>query len=486
MSNGQLPSKNAPPPHFLVIVPGYMGSKLRDKKTGKIVWLNIAGLVKNPFKIEAAVDAFLQTMAYPNADLEPAGILDQILIAPPWIKQEEYGRLIDKLKAWGYQIDPSTPKPGDRAAYTFAYDWRQDNRLSGKQLGQAIDGWRKRHPGAEAWVITHSNGGIVARWYIQQEGGQKHVGKLLHMASPWDGAPKSVQVLLEGIDVLGLKKLNLFNLGPRLKDVIRTYPSFYQLIPNAESFLSDENNARVDLFGDPRWLDTPAERAFLADGLKFNQTLGAAAGVETTCFYGTRLSTTTAGVVSRGEAGKFQSIQWQATEAGDGTVPARSALHPWVDDTHRFRSPAAHGDIYVEDSVLDYLHFDLVDRYDDTSRAVLTLLDYSITFEPDKDFYSPGETIQAWAQLATDEGEPIDEADVKVRLVFREPLPGSTVAAAPPDTAWVRLKPNPEIKGRFEASLPAPEVEGYYRLVATVALPRKPSATLEELIAVEA
>ncbi len=36
------------PKHFIVIVPGYMGSLLRDKKKGDIVWLDVAGLLKNP------------------------------------------------------------------------------------------------------------------------------------------------------------------------------------------------------------------------------------------------------------------------------------------------------------------------------------------------------------------------------------------------------------------------------------------------------
>ena len=93
------PSK--PPRHFVVIVPGYMGSLLRDKKTGQTVWIDFPALLKNPLKIGSAIDEMLQKMAYPNEDLEPAGIMNQVLIVPPFAKQEHYGRLLDEFKAWG-------------------------------------------------------------------------------------------------------------------------------------------------------------------------------------------------------------------------------------------------------------------------------------------------------------------------------------------------------------------------------------------------
>jgi pimeloyl-ACP methyl ester carboxylesterase len=476
---------NGLPPHFIVIVPGYMGSKLRDKNTGEIVWLDLPGMLRNPFKIGDAVDTMLKKMTYPNADLEPAGILDDVLIAPPWVKQEHYGRLIERLKEWKYKIDPAEVQPGELAAYTFSYDWRQDNRISARQLGKAIEGWQKRHPGAKAWLIAHSNGGIISRWYVQQEGGRDRVGKLLFMGSPWDGAPKSIRVLMEGMEVLGLKKFNLWNLGSRMKSLIRSFPSFYQLVPLANPFLRDEENEVVNLYDDPSWLDNPRDRAYLEDARKFNETLAQAPGIEDTiCFYGTRSPTTTAGLVTRNESGGIQSIQWLDTGAGDGTVPTRSAVHPWVDEKHKVRSPATHGNIYIEDSVLEYLRYEFVARYMEATKGAISVLDYNIVFEPDKDFYEPGEAIQVWAQIESDEG-PVSEADVKARLIFREPLPGSTVEAPPPPSEWVRLRANKQVPGRYEASLPAQTSEGYYRILAKFKVPQKLGAEIEELVVVE-
>lgn len=41
MPGKQSETPAGPPLHFLVIVPGYMGSLLKDKKTGKMVWLDL-------------------------------------------------------------------------------------------------------------------------------------------------------------------------------------------------------------------------------------------------------------------------------------------------------------------------------------------------------------------------------------------------------------------------------------------------------------
>ena len=481
------PAKKSPaslPPHFIVIVPGYMGSKLRDPHTGEIIWLDVPGMLSNPLQVGAAVENMLEKMKYPNP-LEPAGIMDQLLIASPWVKQEHYGRLMDCLKQWKYRIDPADAQPGDRAVYTFSYDWRQDNRLSARQLGQAIEGWRQHPPGAQAWLIAHSNGGSVSRWYIQQEGGRQHVGKLFLMASPWDGAPKSVRVLMEGMEVLGLKKFNLWHLGPRMKDLIRSFPSYYQLIPFTNPFLHNENNAVVNLYQDQRWLDNPRDLAYLASALEFNQALAEPTGVETICVYGTRNTTTTAGLIVQDPAGKIESIQWLETAAGDGTVPARSAVHPWVQEDHRVHSSAAHGDIYVENGVLDYLRFELTGRRAGPARAANSQAGYTVVFEPDHDFYTPGAPLQVWAQVTGDAG-PVEDASIKVQCVFRQPLPGAQAPAPPPPSAWVRLRPLDQAPGRYSAALTVPAVEGYYRLLARVKLPRQPALELEELIIVEA
>lgn len=462
-----------------------MGSQLRDRSTGEIVWLDFPSLLSNPLDIAGALDRLLERMAYPNPDLEPAGIVNQVLFIPPWAKQEHYGRLLVKLQEWGYQIDPESPRPDDLVVYTFAYDWRQDNRLSGRQLGQAVERWRRHHNGAKAILIGHSNGGIISRWYIQKEGGDQHVLRLFLMGSPWDGAPKSVKVMLSGLEVLGLRRFNLFNLGTRMKDVMRTFPSFYQIIPHTGPFLRNQRDQEVDLFADPSWLPDAHHQALLAAGRAFNRELGTGLNVDTLCFFGRQKPTVTAGVVTVDDRGAWTDLQWVTTEAGDGTVPERSAVHP--EASARLPFAATHGDIYATDAVFEFLRWELLDRYQHVGRATLTTDRYLVVFEPERDVYSPGEEILVWAQISSlDDSAPVAEADVKAGLSFHSALPGAEASAPPPATAPVRLRPDSNAPGRYQAHLKAPAAEGYYQLQGQVKIVGERQIVLQEMLSVEA
>ncbi|MFN2199000.1 MAG: CHAT domain-containing protein [Anaerolineales bacterium] len=470
-----------PPKHFVVFVPGYMGSQLRSRSTGEIVWIDLPAMLRNPLQLPQAVDEMFGQMEYPNPDLEPAGILEQVVFAPPLFKQEQYGRMLDALRNMGYHIDPQDPV--DPAAYTFAYDWRQDNRISARQLGEKILSLQDRHPGAKAWLIGHSNGGIVSRWYIEKEGGKDHVGRLFLMGSPWDGAPKAIQVMQDGLNVLFMRLFNLLGIPSRTRDLIRSFPSFYQLIPYTNPFLRTPDNQALDVYGDPSWLETDAQRAMLADARQFNQDLGTTLSVETLCFFGYRKETTTGGIVTRDAGGLWTRIDWDRTEAGDGTVPERSAVHPQAKEKLPFQ--VGHGDIYVNTDVLEKLEWELVRKYRAGVLAEATTSKFRIMFEPMGDVFEPGETIPLWATVKQVEtGAPEFEAEIDVRLVLRMAL--SLEQSGPlevPDVS-VRLAPSETTPGRYEGELTAPELEGYYRLAATVRAAGE-IVPLEELVLVE-
>ena len=95
---------SGPPPHFIVVVPGIMGSKLRDKSTGRTVWTDFHSIPLAPWKWDDWLTWLLTTMAYPNDDLEPVGIVDDVLFVPPWAKMEQYSRLLHRLQDIGYRV----------------------------------------------------------------------------------------------------------------------------------------------------------------------------------------------------------------------------------------------------------------------------------------------------------------------------------------------------------------------------------------------
>ncbi|OGO41972.1 MAG: hypothetical protein A2Z04_01315 [Chloroflexi bacterium RBG_16_57_9] len=472
------------PPHFIVIVPGYMGSKLRDKTTGKVVWVDFSSIPFNPLQWGDWLDHLLKTMAYPNDNLEPAGIMDQVIFVPPWAKQEHYNRLIEAFQIMGYQADPARYPENELDVYGFGYDWRQDNRISARQLGAAIERWRAYHPGAQVWLIAHSNGGLVARWYIEKEGGKEHVGRLFLMASPWDGTVKAMRLLFDGLEMLFRQQFNLFNLPERSRAMLRTFPSIYQLIPHQDPFLRGLNNEPVDPFNDLGWLEDEQHRQLLLDAQRFNQELGTTTSVETLCFFGRKRPTTTYGIVRPAAMNRWSDVTWSDTEAGDGTLSERTAVHPNAQQILPF--VAGHGDIYVDPAVLTFLQWELMGKYRKHERASLLGQHVKINFAAERDAYRPGETIALWATAhKVKDDSPITRARIEAQLLWRQALPGAQQVIPPQNLPQVRLQESIPTPGRYESNLVAPDVEGYYLLQASVKVAGQPTHKFEELIVIE-
>jgi pimeloyl-ACP methyl ester carboxylesterase len=474
------------PTHFLVIVPGFMGSKLRDKMTGEIIWVDFSSIPLNPFEWDKWIENLFSKLVYPNDNLEPDGIMDEVLFLPPWAKQEHYGRLIRLFESMGYKVDPAKYTERELDVYVFAYDWRQDNRVSARQLAEAVERWNSFHPKSKVWILAHSNGGIISRWYIEKEGGKDKVGRLFLMGSPWDGAPKAFQIMFSGLDILFRWRFNLFNIPVRTRDILRTFPSAYQLIPAKNPFLRDLYNERVDPFTDMTWLGDEGQQKLLLDGRRFDNELGTNLSVETLCFFGRKLPTVSSGLVRFAAGGNWRDIKWEATESGDGTVPEHSAV--FLNAQTQYPFCVNHGDIYVNPAVLEVLEWELFGKYLLSKRATLINAMLSITFEADHDNYRPGDTIKISISIHKNnfESPPLPGVQIQARLVWRQALPGMVVISGPPqdlpETGVVESEPLP---GYYIGQLIAPEFEGYYAIRAVVMAPGHPPLLLEELIMIE-
>lgn len=516
--------QNGVPKHFVVVVPGYMGSKLRHPDTREVVWVNLSSIPWQPWQWKGWLHNLLATLEYPKVKLEPVGMMDDLVFLPPWGKMENYERLIKKLISMGYRADmrqwfgfEGEEPPYNESelnVYAFPYDWRQDNRTSARELGEAINRWSQYHPDAEVWIIAHSNGGVVARWYIEQLGGKDLVRRLFLLGSPWDGTPKALYMAFNGFDTLFSRKFDWFGVPQLTRNLVRSFPSIYQLIPVQNQFLRDANNNPVNPFATGVWLDNPHMQAMLQDGLNFSQQLGTNLSVETICFFGTRQPTPTSGRVLFAAADSWSQIEWdKEADAGDGTIPQLSAAHPRAKE--KLPYPVSHGDIYVDEAVLEKLRFEMIDKYRQAERATLTTERLRIIFEqessPDveeghKDFYNPGQTVRLWAEIhkreavaapqaestaaADERWLPVTDAQIRVNLKWRQPLPGERNPAVkvelPKDLPEIYLRKSEETRGRYEGRVAAPLVEGYYEVRATVSVTGEPTLRLTELIAVEA
>ena len=480
MSSPTLP---IPPPHILIVIPGYMGSRLRSRRTGELVWIDIPRLISDPLRIPETLERLFDQLKYPNDDLVPDGIMDEVIFLPPLFKQEQYSRLLEILTSWNYETPSPKLSSGKFPLYAFTYDWRQDNRISARQLAQAVKIWKSRHPGSNVWIIAHSNGGIVARWYIEKEGGAEHVERLFLLASPWDGAPKALQVFQDGVDYFLLRFFNQFSVQDLIHEAMLTFPSFFQLLPYRLPFLRDVRGQTVDPFSDPRWLETPHQRMLLLEGQAFNHELGTNLAVETLCFFGIKQPTTSSGVVEFSTSGGFKRITWEKTEDGDGTVPIHSALH-WQ-AAQKLPYAANHGDLYVAPAFLDKLKYELVNRYRYGALSAVSTSQIKAQFEADQDAYEPGQPIQLQVTLSQlESGLPVLGALVEARLIWRQALPieGSYRPLSLPACL---LKEVPHAPGEYTGSLQAPLSPGYYKIMVSAHPRRQPRIEIEELILVE-
>lgn len=474
------------PPHFVVVVPGIMGSKLRDRRTGKLVWLDFDDFPLNPLAWDDWIERLFGQLAYPNDDLEPAGILDRLVIMPPFAKQEQYSRLVEALEGMGYVFDERVPE-AERTGYTFAYDWRQDIRKSGRLLGDAIERWSALHGGAPAWIIGHSMGGIVARWYIEKEGGKDFVGRLFLMASPWNGAPKALSTIFNGIDMFMRGRFNPLKVRELTRRTIRTFPSAYQILPHSGPFLRRGDGEWFDPFAHGDWLADDRQRELLADARCFNDELGSALSVETLCFFGRKRPTVNEGIVVLDKAsGLWAGITWEQGPLGDGSVMETSAVHERAQQKLPF--VATHGNIYVHPGVLEVLQWELRDKYLAGAGAERPQPANTLATTAEAEQVFPGAPIRLKAlldgplsdgalaclhreptpeSLAPEALEEVRDGRIHVQLAWQEGLPGNPPLPAVPDSVFGVLLPG-DAPGEFVGEIRAPYAEGCYRLLSQV------------------
>jgi probable HAF family extracellular repeat protein len=166
---------------------------------------------------------------------------ESCFIADERVKRELdiYGSFLDRLRG-SYQEydrhdDPNLQTEGgcdtsqmDGARtpnlFVYAYDWRKDNRKNAEGLADYLKCVHKFWPGSKVDIVTHSMGGLVARRYLLQQGGDD-VDRMITIGAPWLGAPKLVNVLQTGD--FAPQPVN----GPYdvIKHVVGSFPAAHQL-----------------------------------------------------------------------------------------------------------------------------------------------------------------------------------------------------------------------------------------------------------------
>lgn len=311
----------------VVVIPGIMGSEL---------WLGSEKLWPNPVHLLSHPEL----ARYPgDPRVEARALVNEVVLVPGFIKLEQYGRLGDYLET-GLDYTRGLD------LLEFPYDWRQDVRLSARQLGKAIEHWQPSQP---VTIIAHSLGSLVSRYYVEALGGKQRVERLVLLGGPHYGSPKALDSILNGPGLLP------FGLGAgRLRNLIATFPSMYQLLPSYAAVF-DQDGRRVNLLGDDRWLPEE-QRPFLKYARSFRRELGSGSSIPAVSIFGYGQKTVTQVKVQRGVDGGWARAEFSEELGGDLTVPAASAV---LQHSEIHPVPRAHGSLYVDNDVKMRLKMEL-------------------------------------------------------------------------------------------------------------------------------
>jgi len=353
---------------LIVVLPGILGSTLA--KNGELVWAPSAGAAIRAIRTLGRSIKSLKLPKewgddHPKDGVEPVALMPDLHVLPGiWSANIGYGVLLDWLESRFHLIRGPLDDP-DRIPNLLpvAYDWRLSNRYNGRRLKgivePALERWRSQGgPFAEARVvfICHSMGGLVARWYIEKEGGAEITAKLVTLGTPFRGALNSLDQLVNGV------KKGIWPLKLNLTDLARSLPSVYQLLPEYACIESPKGLLKTT---EASLTDT-LPPSMLTDAMAFHQELDEAASSHPLDSYalhpsvGTRQRTATTARMEGEGLEAVETIEGE-DEGGDATVPRLSAA-PQGAPRNIIRWPAEkHGSLQANRAVRDELDGVLTD-----------------------------------------------------------------------------------------------------------------------------
>lgn len=248
----------------VILIPGIMGTKLKDSKTGKVVWGAFSGGYVDPKTPDGAPLAALPMKeGVPLRDLRndvvTNGVLDRINVNVFGLPLElkAYAYILRALGIGGYKdetlgLSGAVDYGGQHfTCFQFDYDWRRDNVENAMLFHKFLLDKRayvraeiqKRfgvdNPKVKFDIVAHSMGGLIARYYLRYGpadlpadgsqpsitwAGKEFVDRVILVAPPNAGSVQALYFLVHGFDM----GLFLPYYPPAL---LGTFPSVYQLLP---------------------------------------------------------------------------------------------------------------------------------------------------------------------------------------------------------------------------------------------------------------
>jgi pimeloyl-ACP methyl ester carboxylesterase len=310
---------------IVIFVPGIMGSEFW--RGSECLFPNVKALFTHP-----------EVLSYPQP-VEPRKIVQEVVIVPNLVKLDQYNRLGDYLvEELGYQRGVDF--------YEFPYDWRQDLRLSARQLGALVESLPADQP---LVIIGHSLGTLVTRYYVERLGGKNRVERVILMGGPHRGAVQALTSLLSAPELLPFGIM-----GERLRQVCMTFPASYQILPTYPLSV-DAQSTKMNFLEDDSWLPE-AHRPLLHSGREFRRELGMRSSVPAVSIFGYGLKTIANLTLQKDTRGAIKKIDYRTEPSGDSTVLEYSTV---LDGSEIHPVQQYHGSLFVDNDVKMRLKLEL-------------------------------------------------------------------------------------------------------------------------------
>ena len=232
----------------LVFIPGIAGSELKINE--EVPWVaddGHGGVYTHTYEKNEVVWLNGNQAALPGNDdyfdalrMMPDGKSSQAHITPTGKLLSVYDPTIEYLTQHGYILGQDL--------FIFAYDWRKDLSETSLSLESFVEDVKNQTNSSKVNLLTHSMGGLVAKKYINTPENATNINKLIAIAPPYLGSPKSLLSLLYG-NCLTPEKLEslpyCFGIpSTETKDIVQNLISIYTLKPSTKyyQFYNDTTN----------------------------------------------------------------------------------------------------------------------------------------------------------------------------------------------------------------------------------------------------
>ena len=424
----------------IVVLPGIMGSTL--SKDGKLVWAPSAGALLNTITTfgRSISDLTLPQGIgddHPNDGVEPIALMPDLHLLPGiWTSNIGYDVLLNWLRTRFHLIEPTSNSGNIPNLLPIAYDWRLSNRYNGRRLKTIVEPalaqWRSQggmFAEAKLIFVCHSMGGLVARWFIEMEGGAEITRKLITVGTPYRGALNALDQLVNGVKKdIGPLKFNLTSFA-------RSLPSLHQLLPEYACIES-----RSGLRKPTEIIVPKLDPTMITNAMSFHDEMDMASSKSPGSFdihpiVGTRQETFTTARIVGGTIEPAKMIGGE-DEGGDATVPRIAAIPKGTkpDSPVIHFVPDQHGSLQSNQAVLDEIEGILTAKpniYRAMSRLEIGIKTEPIVLAGEGIFVEAtlagGERVALLAQIMNERNEKVMTVQLRasngVHRIMLDPLP---------------------------------------------------------------